>query len=181
MKEILEPPRTWSRPFKITDAKAAFRWLGDPDVMRYVLVGGDRTVDDTRARVRHYMEHQKRYGFSRWIVFEKETGEAIGDAGFFHMQDLTRVELGYFLARNRWGRGLATEIAAAWLKAGFEKLGFQRVFALSHPDNSPSLRVMQKVGFSFLHTEVLYGMAVPIYVVEAGSRKTTSKRRGGSR
>ncbi len=60
------------------------------------------------------------------------------------------VEVGYRLMKEHWGKGYATEVAAALLKYGFEELGLPRIIAVAQPANKASLRVMEKIGMQAL-------------------------------
>jgi len=57
--------------------------------------------------------------------------------------------MGYWIARECWNRGYATEAAAALLAYAFEALGLHRVYARHFPRNPPSGRVMQKLGMVY--------------------------------
>jgi RimJ/RimL family protein N-acetyltransferase len=163
---FLETARTRLRPFQPSDAKAAFGWFGDPEVMRFIPHGADTTLEASTARIARYLEHEAKYGFSKWIILDGETGVPMGDSGFFHLPDLRRVELGYRLATPWWGRGLATEVASKWVEVAHEWYGLDTVYAFAHPENGPSLQVMKKIGFHYSHREELYGIDVPLYVLE---------------
>jgi RimJ/RimL family protein N-acetyltransferase len=110
----------------------------------------------TKERIRRYIEHQSRHGFSRWLIHETESDMPIGDSGFSYLPDGVRVELGYRLKRSHWGRGFATEVSAKWLSVAKEWFGFTKVYAFAHPQNTASLSVMQKLGFYYSHTEQRY-------------------------
>jgi RimJ/RimL family protein N-acetyltransferase len=58
---------------------------------------------------------------------------------------------GWRLARRHWGRGYATEAAAAWLEHGFSTLGLPRVISIADPPNRRSLAVMHRLGFVHDH------------------------------
>ena len=60
--------------------------------------------------------------------------------------DATTAEIGFELAPWLWGRGYATEIAEALLRAGFDELGLHRVQAHCIDANVASRRVLEKVG-----------------------------------
>jgi RimJ/RimL family protein N-acetyltransferase len=61
------------------------------------------------------------------------------------------VEVAWRLARPHWGRGYATEAAAAWLDLGFDRLGLDRVISITEPANERSIGVMRRLGMSFDH------------------------------
>jgi RimJ/RimL family protein N-acetyltransferase len=57
------------------------------------------------------------------------------------------LELGYWLAPEHWGKGLATEAAQAMVVYGFEKLGAEALTSGHFEDNPASGRVLEKAGF----------------------------------
>ena len=85
-----------------------------------------------------------------WAVgFHKEDSALIGWSGLSYLEDTGEVEIGYGLAKPYWGRGLASEAAAATIKYGFEQLGLPRIVAIASPDNITSRRVLEKLGMKF--------------------------------
>lgn len=137
--------RVLLRPFAPGDAPAAHGIYGDPEVMRYVGAGEAATPDTTEQMIADYRRHQREHGFAFWAVIERSTGRLIGDAGL----EVTRfgTELGYTLARDAWGRGLATEAAALCVEVAFGPLGLSRLVALADVENPASSRVLEKLGF----------------------------------
>ena len=98
-------------------------------------------LDETEEQVRHWVE-------DTWGVWEKASGELMGDCTLAFDEDHDAWELSYGLRRDRWGKGYATEAARACLRHGFDELGLQRIVAdLTDPENWRSLHVLQKCGF----------------------------------
>jgi RimJ/RimL family protein N-acetyltransferase len=161
----LETDRLWLRPWSLTDADEYARILADPEVMRYMgsglrygakrrivsLVG----VSGARARrtIGLLADHWRRHGFGAWAVEEKASGALIGQIGLVHhpdwIADPAKVEIGWMLALDAWGRGFATEGARASLAYAFEQLRMERIISISKPANRRSERVMQRLGLSF--------------------------------
>ncbi len=110
------------------------------------IYGGARTAEETRERLRELIEHQKRYGFSKWGVEDRASGVVVGDCGIQLLEGGPDVELGYRLRPSVWGRGYATEGARACLGAAFTGLGIDRVVAIVEPGNAASVRVLEKIG-----------------------------------
>lgn len=174
MSAIIETPRLRLRPFQTTDAPVAFRWLTDAEIMRFMPTGPDYILLQVEARLARYIVHQERHGYSRWLIFDRATDEAIGDAGLLTLPETGEIELGYRLVKPRWGQGLATEAAQGWLAYAFDQLGLTDLIAFSHPDNPASVRVMQKCGFHFLRQDQVGGMEVVVY----GIAKQAIARKG---
>jgi RimJ/RimL family protein N-acetyltransferase len=57
-------------------------------------------------------------------------------------------EIGWWLARRYWGRGLATEAARRALRDGFERVRLDRIVSIARPANTASTRIMKKLGLS---------------------------------
>ncbi len=64
-------------------------------------------------------------------------------------RELAQAELGYRLGADSWGQGYAAEAAQGLVDFGFATLGLHRIYALCHPDNAGSRRVMEKVGMRY--------------------------------
>ena len=88
--------------------------------------------------------------FPAHTVFAIEVdGDLVGSIGLFPGADVHRfvAEIGYWVARARWGRGLATEAVTAITEHGLERLGYARIHAGVFAWNPASARVLEKAGF----------------------------------
>ena len=127
------------------------RVLGDPDVMRYVFQGGAMTQERAEEMMRkHFTFGDSLTGIA--ILTEKPADDIIGFAGLFPCKALGAddLEIGFVLARQAWGRGIATEIGEAQLTFGFEQLNCTRLLGLVDPRNGPSIHALQKLGLRHL-------------------------------
>jgi [ribosomal protein S5]-alanine N-acetyltransferase len=149
------------------DAEPMFRVYGDPDVMRFIPGGALSDQVAVRALLERYAEAHQRQGFSSWAVVDQETGHPIGDAGFGIFEPTGEVELGYTLARDRWGQGYATEAARACLVAGLGQLVAPRIIAVVDAENEASLRVPERIGMKKIETIHAHGRP---HVLFAASR-----------
>lgn len=176
MSDSIQTKRLCLRPFREDDAQAAFQWLGDPLVMRFTPNGPDRDIRQTAARIANYQIHQSRYGFSRWILMEQASGQAIGDAGLLFLEEYGWVDFGYRLAEPFWGRGLATEAGSAWVEKAFTELGLERLTAIVHTENHASMRVLAKLGFFQERQDVIRGMRCLVYGLTSARLRTPHPR-----
>lgn len=136
--------------------------------MRHVGGGTPADLDRTRAMLLDYSAHQRLHGFSVWAVLERETGALIADAGLHRTDGADgEVELGYTLGRAWWGRGYATEAAAACRDAAFGELGLDELIALVDPLNAPSVHVLDKIGMSPAGRRMAYGREHLLYRLRA--------------
>jgi RimJ/RimL family protein N-acetyltransferase len=120
--------------------------LADPAVMRFY----PKTLNRGAAEVwvRRQMRRYRDDGHGLWLVLDRESGEPVGQVGLLnqHVDGADEAEIGYLLASSRWGRGYATEAAAAARDHAFRALGKGRVISLIRPENVPSQRVAVRIG-----------------------------------
>lgn len=127
-------------------------WLArysDPAVV--FSTSGDLMLDISEAVgsiewLRHYFAEKSDV---RWAIVAPGGGPAFGDIGLhaFQQRDL-RAELGYVLAREWWGKGVATACGRACVEYGFRVLGLNRIEATVMEGNEASLAVLRKLGFT---------------------------------
>ena len=151
-----------------TDVEPMFRVYGDPEVMRFIPGGALSDEVAVRSLLKRYADAQLRQGFSSWAVVDRETGHPIGDAGFGIFEPTGEVELGYTLARDRWGQGYATEAARACLVAGLEQLVGPRIIAVVDVENEASLRLPERIGMKRIGLIHAHGR---LHVLFAASRR----------
>jgi len=83
-----------------------------------------------------------------WGVWERETGELVGDCSLHFDTGFGEWELSYGFRRDRWGQGYATEAAHACVRYGFETMGIEKIVADVEPARAQSMRVLEKCGFA---------------------------------
>ena len=163
----IETERLLIRPFELADAEEIQAIWRDPETMHWIPSGPVATVEAARQKIERFMTHQAEHGFSLWAVREKDTGRIVGDCGLFLVEGKgPEVELAYRFGRDFWGRRYATEAAGACLLYGFERLGLERIIAITSPDHIASRRVMEKNGLTYVGTETYYGREMVKYAVD---------------
>jgi len=107
---------------------------------------------EARRAIRTLSRHWERHGFGEWAVEEKDSRRLVGKIGLHHHADWraedVKVEVGWLLARDAWGKGYATEGAVASLVDAFERVGLDRVLSIAVVENRRSVRVMERIGLS---------------------------------
>jgi len=125
----------------------------DAAVMKYV-GDGVLTAEQAEAFWQKLLEKLYPQNFNIWAVYAKEDSAYIGHAGIYprpvRREDW---EFVYFLNRQSWGKGYATEIARRIIKFGFEELNLPEVFATVDDVHSASIRVLEKAGMNFKNYE----------------------------
>jgi len=118
----------------------------DVEVMRYITAGVPWTDERIQLFVERQVELFSERGFCRWKLLAKPAGEMIGFCGVGFWRDSPDLEIGWWLARQYWSHGLATEAARAALRDAFERVGLHRVISIARPANTASTRIMEKLG-----------------------------------
>ncbi len=106
------------------------------------------TLGDVRSSLARQHEHWERHGFGLWLLRDRAGGAMVGRGGLQYtdvLGDLS-VEVAWAIVPERWGRGLATEMAHAAVALAFAELGIDELIAITLPDNRASRRVMEKAG-----------------------------------
>lgn len=111
------------------------------------------------------VDHWRRHGFGMWLARDRETGQMVGRGGlqYTYTAGLNDVEAGWAIVPERWGQGLATELAQACVEAAFEHLGLPEIVAFTLPTNLASRRVMEKAGFEYERDIVHAGLPHVLY------------------
>jgi ribosomal-protein-alanine N-acetyltransferase len=143
----LETARLVLRPFRMDDAGETRR------------LAGDRAVADTTASIPHpypegaaeawFETHAARFAARLEVTFavtEREGGRLVGACGLMVARVPYRAELGYWIGKDRWNRGYATEAARAVVAFGFDGWGLTRIEASHFLRNPASGRVLEKIG-----------------------------------
>jgi len=119
---------------RLEDLEVRLAMERDPKVMRFI-----RPVPDDEAAHRAELRTELdgppgRAAF--WHVEECAISKFIGWCGLFSLENSGLIEIGYRFVQAAWGRGLASEAAAAVLNHGFRTFGLDPIVAVSHPDNA---------------------------------------------
>ena len=161
---VIETPRLRLRPLTADDlADLHAVVLGDPAV---TWDGRARTLEESRQALEGKLRHVQVHGFGLLAVTDREDGAFLGWAGLQHLEDGPEVELGYYLGRPAWGRGLGTELARALVHHASAELGLGRIVAVVRPGNHASQRVLAKAGLRPERTGHHYGAEVHVWAAD---------------
>lgn len=146
---VVETERLRLMPWRSAEWTLLRPLATDPEVMRYITGGAPWNDEATQAFVERQVKLYGERGFCRWKAVEKASGDTIGFCGVGTWRDKADLEIGWWLARQYWGRGLATEAAHAALDDVFERGKLERVVSVAMTGNAASIRIMQKLGLAF--------------------------------
>lgn len=162
--QIHATDRLLIRKLSLNDAPALTKILSDPEVMKYSIRG---VCDEaaTRRFIDWCLECYASLDIGPWAIVEKDTGELVGFCGVSpeEANGVEEMSLGYRLAKQHWGKGLASEAAKAVLNVAFSQKKLSSVVVIVEPENVASLKVANKAGFSAFDTLEFHGRPVRLY------------------
>jgi ribosomal-protein-alanine N-acetyltransferase len=154
---VLESERLMFRPHQPADLDAFCAMEMDAEVRRYV-GGAPRTRK--AAEERFWARAMQPVGdrLAMWATVMKDDGRYIGRCGLYsNFKEEQKVPneavLGFYLAREFWGRGFASEAGRAFVDFGFNELKLARIVTAVEAGNEASLRVLEKLGFAVTNLE----------------------------
>lgn len=132
------------------DLDAVQAFASDPVVCAFA-EWGPNTPQETAAFLDEYAAEQRAVPRETWTLAVAMDGSVIGSVALMTgTSDLVRgpgeAEIGYVLRRDAWSNGYAAEAAEALLAWAGSHLGITRVVATCRPENTGSVRVLEKIG-----------------------------------
>jgi len=154
---VLETDRLWFRRHTADDIEFYCAMEMDADVRRYT-GGRPRTREEAEQRFMPFLAPPVN-GLSMWAAILKNENLYVGRCGIyphFGYDDQPipgEAALGIYLAKDYWGRGLATEAGREFISYGFNQLGLSKIVTAIQVGNDASVRVIEKLGFTMDWTE----------------------------
>ena len=152
----METNRILLRPWCDDDAEALFKYASDPDVGPRAGWPPHKTVEESLEIIRTVFNTD-----TMWAVELKETSKPIGCVGYLPASasnlkiNDNECEVGYWIAKPYWGRGICTEAVRLVIDYCFNVKGFTTLWGDYFPENPASGKVMEKCGFVDTGEEVL--------------------------
>ena len=175
----LKTDRLILRPFKVEDAPFILTLLNEPSFLRYIGDKRVRNVEDARHYIMNGpMSSYNRHGFGLCLVELKESHTPIGMCGLLKREELPDPDIGFALLPAFWNKGFAFEAATAVLGDARERLNVERVLAITSLDNDASIKLLERLGFTFERVIKLLqsGEQVKLFKYEVGTGVSTVTR-----
>ena len=151
---VIETPRLRLRPLELGDADALFAFASDPEVSKMMSWDPHRDRSETVGFLeRMAAAYDANTGIGWAIEHEGAVTGVISVEGIrwdFRAWRMDKAEIGYWLGRPHWGKGLMSEAATAVLRWSFTTLGLHKVTIGCVEGNDASRAIIEKLGFRFL-------------------------------
>ena len=142
----LRTERLVMRGFREEDLDAWAEISADSEVTRWVGDDEGLSREDAWRRMAYFLGHWELRGCGQWALVEQETAELVGRAGLLYPEAWPGLEVGWLVARSRWGRGYAPEAGRAAMDWARSDLGADHIISLIEDQNHRSARVAEKLG-----------------------------------
>jgi len=152
------------RRFQREDLEELALILGNPDVMRFS-PHGPYSRKQTQEFIEGCLESYRLHETGLFALISKENTRLLGYCGFLFqtVDGVKEIEIGCRLHPDFWNKGLATEAFQAIRDYGFEHKGYQRMISITDAENTASIRVAEKNGFS-LEKESVFKGSRPVFI-----------------
>jgi ribosomal-protein-alanine N-acetyltransferase len=143
---LFQSERLYTRFFTMKDLDVFYQMNGDEEVMRYIRP--PKTFEECRVFldqiISWYNDVPRNW---RVALVAKDTDQVVGTFSIMPLINTTDQHLGYALLKDYWGKGYATEVAAAGTTYVFDQLGYDSITAITDLANIPSQKVLIKCGY----------------------------------
>ena len=149
---VIQTSRLQLRELNCADAEFILELLNEAGFIRHIGDKGVRTLDDARDYIlQGPMDSYARNGFGLYAACCHD-GTPVGICGLVKRDGLTDPDVGFAFLERHCSKGYAVESATAVLAHGRRVLKLQRIVAITAPENSNSIAVLEKIGLKFERT-----------------------------
>lgn len=155
---MLTTQRLLIRPWEIEDAESFLSLTSDSGFIAH-------TITDYRQRDIQSAETWIRTQKGKYAVLCQDSGELIGMGGLtpWIWDEEQLVDITYRLRESAWGLGYGWELAKGLRDHGFQTLNLPQITATITPDNFPSKKIVDKLGFRFDRQILLHGVLTELF------------------
>ncbi|WP_454668030.1 GNAT family N-acetyltransferase [Achromobacter aegrifaciens] len=155
------PSRVTLRRMQEDDLPMLLAMESDPEVMRYST--GVKPADEARRQELLAWLREPLTRLGHWAV--AIDGAAVGWVSLVPLAGTDSIQLAYRLQRAAWGRGYASQAAKQLCEYAWRELEVAELVAVVWPDNQASVRVLEKLGFTFRTRERHYDRDTIVYAL----------------
>ena len=147
MEKIIKSKNFILRPYKKEDEKSLIKNINDKDIYKNTLkIPYPYKPKHAKQWIAHCKNLAKKKRKTEVVFAIDINSSVIGNTSLMNI-DNHKAEIGYWLGKKYWGRGIATEVVRLITIFGFNKLKLKRIYALVFVKNKASARVLEKNGY----------------------------------
>jgi RimJ/RimL family protein N-acetyltransferase len=145
----IETTRLVLRRPRAEDAPDLFAIHSSAEVNRYWSSPPMQQLAEAEARIAKLLQYEADGSGMGWMIERREDARVIGTLSLHRFDEQSnRAEVGYSLGREHWGKGYMSEALNTLIAYAFGPMDLRRLEADTDPRNTPSVRLLERVGFS---------------------------------
>ncbi|TWT12098.1 GNAT family N-acetyltransferase [Streptococcus sp. sy004] len=144
---LIETQRLILRPFTFADSQAFFAISGQKEPLPFIFPAPLTQKESDYLLVHDFLKHP----LGIWAIEDKQNNQLLGSIRLEKINpEEKRAEVGYFIDREVWGQGYATEALKTLVFLAFQEFLLTELLIITHAENVASQHVAQKAGFRYL-------------------------------
>lgn len=145
---IIETERLILRKATEQDSDDILELYANENVVQHMPLDPFTSIEDAKGEIRWYEKIFLEQTGLRWVIEEKVNKKVIGTCGYLNYEvEHNRIEIGYDLSPESWGKGMMTETLKAVIHFAFSELNVNKIEAQITSENDASLHLVSKLGF----------------------------------
>jgi len=162
---VLETERLILSRLSYGDCEFIYELVNEAAFKKYIGDKNVNSVEDAHSYLKNGpIGSYEQHGFGMFLVTAKDSSEALGICGLVKREQFPEPDLGFAFLRRFWDQGYALESSRAVLEYGVAQLALRRIIAIADPENSASVRLIEKLGFGYAGPVRMAGEARDIHM-----------------
>lgn len=150
---LITTDRLIIRKFNLDDADFIYRLLNSEAWINYIGNRNIRNLEDAKNYIANSpLYFYQKFGFGPYLVALNDTQESIGMCSLIKRDTLNDVDLGFAFLNPFIGKGYAHEASKAIIEFSRNTLALKKLVAITLPDNTASIKLLEKLGFLYQNT-----------------------------
>ncbi|MEK4141744.1 MULTISPECIES: GNAT family N-acetyltransferase [Paenibacillus] len=146
----IQTKRLKLRKMKLSDSASLFNIWSDPEVTKFMNINSFTEESQAVEMIKILNNLSLESKAIRYSIIELESNRIIGSCGYNSIDSSNaKAEIGYDISKDYWGEGYAPEAIQSLMDYAFNTLNFNRIEAKVEPENNNSIRVLQKLNYTF--------------------------------
>lgn len=144
----IETERLILRQATEQDSDDILELYANENVVQHMPLDPFNSIEDAKGEISWYKKIFLEQTGLRWVIEEKVNKKVIGTCGYLNYEvEHNRIEIGYDLSPESWGKGIMTETLKAIIHFAFSELNANKIEAQITSENDASLHLVSKLGF----------------------------------
>jgi len=150
---LLKTERLYLRKYTLDDVEKNYLYSQEESRKKGIPNEVYADIEASRENVEFILSCYEKGGFPYvYAVVLNDTDEYIGHVSLSEIPE--GIEIGYAICEKHQGKGYATEIVQAYIAWGKTKLGLEKIYGFTYPENIASRKVLENAGFVFVKNDV---------------------------